>query len=96
LRLRKLFWRSSAALCMWLASLFLTGAATVPLANESGLMAIEPVTFYFHFGSHFNRLVLQSSAARLWYSFIAADEDGPDTPLFIFSTAGRAAPPAAA
>jgi len=56
--------------------------------NESRFMYIEPVTFYFHYGSYSNRLVLTSSQARIWYSFQAADQDSPGTPLFIFFNGG--------
>ena len=58
------------------------------LANEAGYIAIEPIDFYFHFGSHFNRLTLKSSQARIWYSFQAADHNRPDTPIFIFFNGG--------
>ena len=58
------------------------------IRNEAGFMAIEPVTFWFQYGVHFERLVLQSSEARLWYSFLGADADGPGTPLFIFFNGG--------
>jgi pimeloyl-ACP methyl ester carboxylesterase len=67
---------------------FLPGALAQSLQNEAGFMAIEPITFYFHFGSYFNRLSLKSSRARIWYSFHAADEDRPETPLFVFFNGG--------
>jgi len=58
------------------------------IQNETGFMSIEPVTFYFHYGSYFNRLSLTSSQARIWYSFQAADLDSPRTPIFIFFNGG--------
>ncbi len=58
------------------------------LQNEAGFMAIEPITFYFHYGSYLNRLSLKSSPARIWYSFHAADEDRPETPIFVFFNGG--------
>jgi hypothetical protein len=64
--------------------------AVQPVQNEAGLMSIEPVTFYFHYGSYANRLVLTSSQARIWYSFQAADLDTPRTPIFIFFNGGPA------
>jgi len=66
----------------------IAGNANQPLQNEAGYMAIEPVTFYFHYGSYFNRLVLRSSQARIWYSFHAADNIRQNTPLFVFFNGG--------
>jgi hypothetical protein len=77
-------------LALFLVCLPVPGAKAAPqaLQNEAGFMSIEPVTFYFHYGSYSNRLVLTSSRARIWYSFQAADRDGPGTPLFIFFNGG--------
>jgi pimeloyl-ACP methyl ester carboxylesterase len=61
-------------------------AQSVP--NEAGFMSIEPVMFNFQYGSYFNRLSLTSSQARIWYSFQAADLDGPGTPIFVFFNGG--------
>jgi len=66
----------------------LPGALAQSMQNEAGFIAIEPITFYFHYGSYFNRLSLKSSRARMWYSFHAADQDRPETPLFIFFNGG--------
>lgn len=63
-----------------------TAAQTIQ--NEAGYISIEPVTFYFHYGSYFNRLLLKSSEARIWHSFHAADMDNPDTPIFLFFNGG--------
>jgi pimeloyl-ACP methyl ester carboxylesterase len=82
----------TVSLCLFLLGvclpLLLPGTADQPLANEAGYMAIEPITFHFHYGSHFNRLVLKSSQARIWYSFHAADQNRPNTPLFVFFNGG--------
>jgi hypothetical protein len=59
-----------------------------PLQNEAGFIGIEPISFYFHHGSHFNRLVLKSSEAQLWYSFQAADKSNDKTPIFVFFNGG--------
>ena len=56
--------------------------------DESGYITIEPITFYFHYGSHTNRLLLKSSEARIWYSFHAADQDSWKKPLFVFFNGG--------
>ena len=58
------------------------------IQNEAGFIDIEPITFYFHYGSYFSRLDLQSSQARIWYSFHAADKRSEDKPLFIFFNGG--------
>ncbi|MCP4901269.1 MAG: S10 family peptidase [bacterium] len=63
-------------------------SANAVLQNEAGHMTIEPVNFYFHFGSFFTRLPLRSSEARLWYSFHATDENPQDKPLFVFFNGG--------
>jgi len=65
---------------------FYVSAQTIQ--NEAGYLTIEPITFYFHFGSYFNRLLLRSSEARIWYSFHAADADNPNTPIFVFFNGG--------
>jgi hypothetical protein len=58
------------------------------ILNEAGFIEIEPVTFFFHYGSYFSRLSHQSSQARIWYSFHAADKQSEDKPLFIFFNGG--------
>ena len=63
-------------------------SAAQSVQNEAGFVSIEPVTFHFQYGSYFNRLSLTSSQARIWYSFQAADLDGPRTPIFIFFNGG--------
>jgi len=60
------------------------------ISNETGFMTIEPISFYFHYGSYFNRLELRSSEARMFYSFQAADRDPEDKPLFVFFNGGPA------
>jgi len=67
---------------------FPTAARAQRLANEAGFMSLEPVSFYFHFGSYFKRLPLTSSKARIFYSFQSADRDGPETPVFVFFNGG--------
>jgi hypothetical protein len=58
------------------------------LQNEAGFVTLEPITFYFHYGSHFSRLALKSSEARIWYSFHAADRNSEERPLFVFFNGG--------
>jgi hypothetical protein len=80
-----------------LVGLFISVLLTTPLASygasqsiqdEAGFIHIEPITFYFHYGSYFNRLQLTSSDAYIWYSFHAADEDAENKPLFVFFNGG--------
>jgi len=73
--------------CLALSPLFLAAADPLP-GNQAGFMAIEPITFWFHFGSHFERLALRSAEARIWYSFLRADEDRAGTPLLVFFNGG--------
>jgi hypothetical protein len=58
------------------------------IRNEAGFIDIEPIGFYFHYGSFFSRLDLQSSQARIWYSFHAADKRSEEKPLFVFFNGG--------
>ncbi|MCG6922052.1 MAG: S10 family peptidase [Acidobacteria bacterium] len=58
------------------------------LQNEAGFIAMEPVSFYFHYGSRASWMELRSSEARLWYSFHAADRDSTARPLFVFFNGG--------
>ena len=76
------------AVCLGLTLFSPPAPAQSPFPNESGYMTIEPVTFYFHAGSYFNRLSLKSSTARIWYSFQSADKEGSDTPVFVFFNGG--------
>lgn len=80
-----------------IVGLFISVLLTSPLASngtsqsiqdEAGFIHIEPITFYFHYGSYFNRLQLTSSDAYIWYSFHAADEDAENKPLFVFFNGG--------
>lgn len=63
-------------------------AAASDLRPEAGFMAIEPISFYFHYGSYFNRLDLRSSEAKLFFSFRPADRDPEHKPLFVFFNGG--------
>lgn len=56
--------------------------------NEAGFVTIEPIDFSFHFGSHFNRLALRSSKARLWYVFQPVDQNITEKPVFVFFNGG--------
>lgn len=77
-----------------LLTLVFLGAATSQAAenqglrNEANFFSIEPITFYFHYGDYFSRLVLKSSEARIWYSFQAADFDSLEKPLLVFFNGG--------
>ena len=66
----------------------LQGSNIQAIQNEAGFIDIEPIHFYFHYGSYFSRLDLQSSQAHIWYSFHASDEQSEDKPLFVFFNGG--------
>jgi len=85
---RKVFWLGMAVFSCLLVAAWPAGAADPAPGDEAGFMAIEPVTFSLHFGTFFDRLVLRSSEARVWYSYLHADQDRPDTPLFVFFNGG--------
>jgi len=83
----------SVVLCLFLMAIFIANPLHCKgteqlLKNEAGFMTIEPITFYFHYGDHFSRLLLKSSEARIWYSFHAADQDSTEKPLFVFFNGG--------
>jgi hypothetical protein len=79
-------WAAVTALCVGFG-LFIPAAAQ-SAHDEAGFVRIEPVDFFFSFGSYYSRLALRSSPARIWYSFLAADEDGDHKPLFVFFNGG--------
>jgi len=83
----------SGILCLFFLGLLLSGDIECKkdrqsIQNEAGFITIEPILFYFHYGSYTHRLRLQSSEARIWYSFHAADQDGWKKPLFVFFNGG--------
>ncbi len=85
---RKAPWWRMTFFSFLLLTAWLAPGADTPPGDQAGFMAIEPVTFCFQFGGHFGRLVLRSSEARIWYSFLGADNDRPGTPLFVFFNGG--------
>jgi hypothetical protein len=83
----------SGILCLFFLGLLLSADIECKknrqsIQNEAGFITIEPILFYFHYGSYTHRLPLQSSEARIWYSFHAADQDGWKKPLFVFFNGG--------
>jgi pimeloyl-ACP methyl ester carboxylesterase len=55
---------------------------------EAGFCTLEENICYFHTGSYFNRLALQTSQTRIWRVFQPADEDPSSKPLFVFYNGG--------
>jgi hypothetical protein len=88
-KMKRLF---SVLLCLLAFGLLDAGdlycSEDLAIQNEAGFIDIEPIAFYFHYGSYFARLSHQSSQARIWYSFHAADKQSGDKPLFIFFNGG--------
>jgi hypothetical protein len=69
----------------------LTGGAAPLLAQlqaEAGFIPVEGSVSYLQVGSYFNRVVLRTSPARIWYTFQPADEDPESRPLFVFFNGG--------
>lgn len=56
--------------------------------DEAGFIRLDPVDFSFSFGGFYSRLPLRSSPARIWYSFLSADDDSDHKPLFVFFNGG--------
>lgn len=73
-------------LVLWPAFSFPAGIQAY--GDEAGFVTIDPVSFYFHLGSYYSRLALKSSTAKIWYSYLAADGEGDDKPLFVFFNGG--------
>jgi len=92
---RKVFWLGMAVFSCLLVAAWPARAADPAPGDEAGFMAIEPVTFSLHFAL-FRSPGPEVLGGRVWYSYLHADQDRPDTPLSSSSTAGRGAPPAAA
>ena len=69
----------------------LAGGAAPLLAQlqaEAGFIPVEGSVSYLQVGSYFNRVVLRTSPARIWYTFQPADEDPESRPLFVFFNGG--------
>lgn len=75
-------------LCVPLGSMAPAPAAAQGLHDEAGFVTIEPVSFYYHYGSLDSRLALVSSEARIFRSFQVADGDAARRPLFVFFNGG--------
>jgi hypothetical protein len=83
--------KSMPAFVLVVITAFCTGAAGSLWAQfqpEAGFITLEPSEFYFHANSYFNRILLRSSPARIWYVYQPADVDPGSKPLFIFFNGG--------
>jgi pimeloyl-ACP methyl ester carboxylesterase len=79
-------------LVSWLVLFLLgTGSLLAGPGHEAGFFTLEENQFYFHRGSYFNRLVLQSSRARIWHIFQPADTECEQKPVFVFFNGGPGA-----
>lgn len=58
------------------------------LQAEAGFIPVEGSVSYFQYGSYFNRVTLNTSPARIWYTFQPADEEAAAKPLFVFFNGG--------
>lgn len=70
--------------------LCLTAALTVSAAvkDRTGFFPVPAATYSLHDGSALSEMTFTSSAARLFYTFIKADEDAENKPLFLFFNGG--------
>jgi hypothetical protein len=76
-------------IALWIAILAGTAAPLrAQLQAEAGFIPVEGSVSYFQVGSYFNRVVLRTSPARIWYTFQPADEDAEARPLFVFFNGG--------
>jgi hypothetical protein len=64
-------WAALLSLALFFGSASLLPAHDKP---DAGFYTLEANTFTFHTNSYFNRLVLRSSPARIWYVYQPADE----------------------
>jgi len=58
------------------------------IADRAGFYTVPRVTYSFHDGTALSTMTFTSSEARLFYSFLRADGDAADKPLFLFFNGG--------
>lgn len=58
------------------------------VSSQAGLYPLPRVTYSFHDGTALSRMTFTTSEARLFYSFIPADSDPAQKPLFLFFNGG--------
>jgi len=78
-------------ICLLSLSLFTFGSALFlhgNLTDQSEFYQIDPVQYYFHYGSYYSRIHHTTSAVRMWTTFLKADTDAHQKPLFVFFNGG--------
>jgi hypothetical protein len=80
--------RSTLSLALLCCLTLGMAAATTALTSEASFWTIDPVTFYFHYGSYSTRLQHTASKTNIFYNFQPADSHADNKPLFIFFNGG--------
>ena len=74
----------SIVLLIFSVPLFIFGA----VSDQSGFYQLNPVRYYFHNGSYYSRIYHTTSEVQMWYTFLKADTDTDNKPLFLFFNGG--------
>ncbi len=75
---------------IWLAFLLCWSIiyAGESIKDHSDFYEIDPVRYYFHNGSYYSRIHHTTSRAQMWYTFLKADKEAVNKPLFVFFNGG--------
>lgn len=71
-----------------LICLFIITVQGTELRDQAGYYTIPSISYSFHDGTALSILSFTSSPARLFYTFIKADSDAENKPLFLFFNGG--------
>lgn len=82
--------RAQGAAVALMIAVLAGGAAPLPaqLRAEAGFIPVDGSVSYFQYGSYFNRVTMNASPARFWYTFQPADDAAASKPLFVFFNGG--------
>ncbi len=71
-----------------LICLYFIGMLEAEVRDQAGYYTVPAVSYTFHDGTALSAMTFTSSQARLFYSFIRADNDAENKPLFLFFNGG--------
>ena len=66
----------------------LSATMTAAVQDQSGYYTVPPVTYAIHDGTALSAMTFTASSARLFYTFLKADNDAENKPLFLFFNGG--------
>lgn len=80
--------RISIVLVLLAILITLPGYIHGTVSDRSGFIHLDPVNYYFHNGSRMSRIHHNASGAQMWYTFLTADRNPEQKPLFLFFNGG--------